>query len=92
MTFTFAAYLYRDYKETGGYRDDSDGYFGYLFPSNNGFTKVEDCNPVITEFPEVPPPSQEWWRDAKNILICIKTFSAFRKSVEAVLLLIALKP
>ncbi|MDU4395164.1 MAG: hypothetical protein E7I55_14505 [Acinetobacter ursingii] len=66
MTFAFVSYLYKDYKETGGYSDDSDGYFGYLFPLNNGFTKVEDCNLAITEFPEVPPPSQEWMEGCKK--------------------------
>lgn len=56
----FSAYLYHDYKETGGYKEGTNAYLGYQFPKVNGFKKVEDCNLAITEYPEFEPPTKEW--------------------------------
>ncbi|WP_278395552.1 hypothetical protein [Acinetobacter venetianus] len=60
ITLAFVSYLYVDYKKTGGYERNTDGYYGYSFPSDNGLTKATDCNQAITNFPNEKPPSKEW--------------------------------
>lgn len=66
MSLAFVTYLYVDYKETGGYDRNSNAYYGYLYPSTNGFKKVEDCNRANTENPHVPPVTKEWMDGCKK--------------------------
>lgn len=68
MVLLFVLYGYKSYRETGGYEINSDAYYGYRFPTDNNFTKVEDCQKAITEFPDEDPPPKEWMDG------CIKYF------------------
>lgn len=68
MAFLLMLKGHKTYKETGGFETNSDAYYGYRFPTDNNFTKVEDCQKVITEFPDEDPPSKEWMDG------CIKYF------------------
>lgn len=66
MSLAFTAYLYADYKRTGGYEENTNGYHGYSFPTTNNLKKVEDCNLAITDFPDDPPPAKEWMDGCKK--------------------------
>lgn len=68
IAISFSIYSYKSYWETGGYETNSDSYYGYSFPRDNGFKKVEDCQRAITEFPDEGPPSKRWMEG------CIKYF------------------
>ncbi|MBJ8417141.1 hypothetical protein [Acinetobacter courvalinii] len=59
-------YLYLDYRQTGGYQRNSDGYYGYTFPADNGLKKVEDCKLANTEYPREAPVSKEWMEGCKK--------------------------
>ena len=65
MTLAFVCYLYWDYKKTGGYQENSDGYYGYSFPRDNGLNNPADCELANTENPEEPPVSEEWMQGCK---------------------------
>lgn len=66
MTFLFTGYMWYDYKNTGGYKENTDGANGYRYPTDNGFMKVEDCNLANTENPHEPPVSEEWMAGCKK--------------------------
>lgn len=59
-------YLYLDYRQTGGYPLNSDGYYGYSFPADNGLKKVEDCKLANTEYSREAPVSKEWMEGCKK--------------------------
>lgn len=41
MTLVFTAYLYADYKRTGGYKENTSEYYGYrYFTDNNYFNSI----------------------------------------------------
>ncbi|OEC92387.1 hypothetical protein [Acinetobacter sp. YK3] len=66
ITLISVSYLYLDYRKTGGYQLNSDGYYGYSFPADNGLNKVEDCELANTEHPNEPPVSKEWMEGCKR--------------------------
>ncbi|QHH97249.1 hypothetical protein [Acinetobacter dispersus] len=66
MTLAFVCYLYWDYKKTGGYQENSDGYYGYSFPRDNRLSNPADCELANTENPEEPPVSEEWMQGCKK--------------------------
>lgn len=68
IAIIFSIKSYKSYLETGGFETYSDAYYGYRFPTDNDFTKVEDCQKAITEFPNEDPPPKEWMDG------CIKYF------------------
>lgn len=35
MTLVFTAYLYADYKRTGGYKENTSEYYGYRYFTDN---------------------------------------------------------
>ncbi|MCH7313340.1 hypothetical protein [Acinetobacter sp. ANC 3882] len=65
-TLAFVSYFYWDYKKTGGYPKNSDGYYGYSFPIDNGLNNPEDCELANTENPEQPPVSKEWMEGCRK--------------------------
>ncbi|ENX57097.1 MULTISPECIES: hypothetical protein [Acinetobacter] len=66
MALAFASYFYWDYKKTGGYQKNSDGYYGYFFPRDNGLNNPADCELANTENPKEPPVSAEWMQGCKK--------------------------
>ncbi|ENX35292.1 hypothetical protein F889_00959 [Acinetobacter colistiniresistens] len=66
LTFTLISYLYWDYKLTGGYNKNSDAYYGYSFPIDNGLKNAADCELANTENPDQPPVSQAWMEGGKK--------------------------
>ncbi|WP_332605553.1 hypothetical protein [Acinetobacter sp. ESBL14] len=66
LTLAFVGYLYWNYTQTGGYNKNSDGYYGYSFPMDNGLKNAADCELANTENPDESPVSQEWMEGCRK--------------------------
>lgn len=60
ITLFSIVYLCKEYKRTGGYDENTDGFYGYTYPAAKGFDDIKDCNKANTQFPNDPPVSEEW--------------------------------
>lgn len=66
MSLAFTAYLYADYKRTGGFKENTDEYNGYRYFTDNNITELKSCEEVDKEYEE--PASKEWMVGCKKFL------------------------
>lgn len=66
MTLAFTAYLYSDYKRTGGFEENTDEYDGYRYFTDNNISEFTSCEEVDKEYEE--PASKEWMIGCKKYL------------------------
>ncbi|NIE95501.1 hypothetical protein F3J02_03210 [Acinetobacter sp. Tr-809] len=66
LVLALVGYLYWDYRQTGGYKKNSDGYYGYSFPIDNELNNVADCELANTENPNEASVSAEWMQGCRK--------------------------
>jgi hypothetical protein len=66
LSLALIGYLYLDYKQTGGYKKNTDAYYGYSFPIDNGLKNPADCELANTENPDERPVSREWMEGCRK--------------------------
>lgn len=66
VSLAFTAYLYADYKRTGGFEENTSEYYGYRYFTDNNITDLKSCEEVDKEYEE--PSSKEWMIGCKKFL------------------------
>ena len=61
----FAVSAYRDYLKTGGFEEDTNQLFGYQYADINQLKSPKECDDLIEDDPEDPPP-KEWIKGCKH--------------------------